>query len=225
MPAMNFPTNPNVGDTHTVGPRTWRWDGTVWAVVASSVDAVSQVNAGDNLNGGGNSKIITINLDENVDITSLTADTISVDGEFTLPATDGTSAQTLVTDGSGNVSWTSLSSASLDGSSLFYSTGAPLNGIGREGDFYLDTANAKLYGPKGAASWLEDDFPLIPKRFVFTQPTSSATWNITHDLDGFPSVSIVDSAGSHVVGDVEYNSTSSITVSFESAFAGTAYLT
>ena len=54
--------------------------GTVrWATVAASVDAVSQVNAGDNLNGG-NSEVITINLDENDDITSLTADTISVDG-------------------------------------------------------------------------------------------------------------------------------------------------
>ncbi len=225
MPAMDFPANPSVGDTHTVGPRTWRWDGTVWATVSASVDAISQVDLGDNLNGGGNSKVITINLDEDVDITSLTADTISVDGEFTLPATDGSASQTLITDGAGNVAWTNLSSASLDGSSLFYSTGAPLDSLGREGDFYLDTSAAKLYGPKGATSWLADDLALIPKRFVFTQAVASSSWTITHDLDGFPSVSVVDSAGSHVVGDVEYNSTSSITVSFESAFAGTAYLT
>ena len=40
-----------------------------------------------------------------------------------------------------------------------------------------------------------------------------------------PESGALDSAGSVVIGDVEYNSDSSITVSFESAFAGTAYLT
>jgi hypothetical protein len=225
MPTMNFPSAPSVGDIHTVGPRKWRWDGTVWATVASSVDAISQVDAGTNLTGGGNSKVITINLDENVNVTTLTADTISVDSQFTLPGTDGANSQTLVTDGAGNVSWASLSSDSLDGSSLFYATGTPLDSVGSEGDFYLDTSNAKLYGPKGSTSWLAEDLALVPKRFVFTQAVASSSWAITHDLDGFPSVSIVDSAGSHVVGDVEYNSTSSITVNFESSFAGTAYLT
>lgn len=224
MPAMDFPSNPSISDTHTVGPRTWQWDGTVWAAVAPSVDAIVEVNAGSNLTGGGFTKVVTIDLDENVDVTSLTADSISVNGQFTLPTTDGAANQTIVTDGAGNVSWANVSSA-LDGSNLLYSTGAPSDSVGTEGDFYLDIAASKLYGPKGATSWLPDDLPLIPKRFTFTQAVAASEWVISHDLDGFPSVSIVDSAGTVVVGDVEYNSTSSITVSFESAFAGTAYLT
>ena len=49
--------------------------------------------------------------------------------------------------------------------------------------------------------------------------------DISHTLDGFPSVTVVDSAGTVVIGEVSYNSTSSVTVSFESAFSGKAYLT
>lgn len=28
--AINFPDNPTTGDTHTVGPVTWEWDGSTW---------------------------------------------------------------------------------------------------------------------------------------------------------------------------------------------------
>lgn len=32
MAAINFPLNPTVGATHTVGGVTWRWDGVRWVV-------------------------------------------------------------------------------------------------------------------------------------------------------------------------------------------------
>lgn len=31
--AIDFPNSPTTGDTHTVGNRTWRWDGEKWLVV------------------------------------------------------------------------------------------------------------------------------------------------------------------------------------------------
>lgn len=31
--ALNFPSNPQVNDTYTVGDRTWKWTGTSWVVV------------------------------------------------------------------------------------------------------------------------------------------------------------------------------------------------
>jgi hypothetical protein len=34
--AINFPNNPTVNDTHTVGDTTWTWDGTTWLSSASS---------------------------------------------------------------------------------------------------------------------------------------------------------------------------------------------
>ena len=110
-------------------------------------------------------------------------------------------------------------------SNLFYAAAAPSDARGQEGDFYINTSSGELWGPKGAATWGSNPLPLIPKRFTFTQASASSSWVITHTLDGFPSVTVVDSAGTVVVGTVSYNSTGSVTISFESAFAGKAYLT
>ncbi len=62
------------------------------------------------------------------------------------------------------------------------------------------------------------------KNFVFTQNVPSATWNITHNLGKYASVSIADSAGTIVYGEVEYISINEVEVTFRSAFAGKAYL-
>jgi hypothetical protein len=35
MTAINFPDNPSVNGTYTVGDRTWRWTGTVWESVGT----------------------------------------------------------------------------------------------------------------------------------------------------------------------------------------------
>jgi hypothetical protein len=37
MAAIDFPNSPSVNDTHTVGNRIWKWNGTVWEVVRSTV--------------------------------------------------------------------------------------------------------------------------------------------------------------------------------------------
>ncbi len=63
------------------------------------------------------------------------------------------------------------------------------------------------------------------RRYVHTQGSASTTWVITHSLGGYPSVTIVDSAKTHVFGEVQYDSTTQITVSFSAAFSGYAYLT
>ncbi|MCW2277724.1 hypothetical protein [Heliophilum fasciatum] len=60
--------------------------------------------------------------------------------------------------------------------------------------------------------------------FVFTQIAPSATWVITHDLQKRPSVTVVDSAGTAVIGDILYRSDSEIEARFQSPFAGCAYL-
>ena len=60
--------------------------------------------------------------------------------------------------------------------------------------------------------------------FIYTQPTPSATWNITHDLGKFPSVSVVDSANTQVYGNVDYIDDNSLTLTFTGAFSGKAYL-
>lgn len=60
--------------------------------------------------------------------------------------------------------------------------------------------------------------------FIFTQGVPATTWTITHNLNKFPSVSVVDTANNGGFGDVTYNSANQLTVIFSGAFAGKAYL-
>ena len=61
------------------------------------------------------------------------------------------------------------------------------------------------------------------KSYVHTQSTSSSTWTITHNLNKYPAVSVIDSAGTEVMGDVLYMSTNKVKISFSGAFSGKAY--
>jgi hypothetical protein len=65
--------------------------------------------------------------------------------------------------------------------------------------------------------------------FIHNQNSSSNTWVITHNLNRFPSVTVVDSGDSIVMGTVVYNSNKQLTITFFSrgaalAFQGKAYL-
>ena len=60
--------------------------------------------------------------------------------------------------------------------------------------------------------------------YIFTQPSPLDIWVITHGLLKRPSVNIVDSAGTEIEGETKYDSDSQITITFSSAFSGSAYL-
>lgn len=63
----------------------------------------------------------------------------------------------------------------------------------------------------------------LDKFYIHDQMIPSSEWEIIHDLKKYPSVTIVDSAGSVVIGEVMYTSENTVTVRFSSAFAGKAY--
>lgn len=60
--------------------------------------------------------------------------------------------------------------------------------------------------------------------FTFCQDAPLSVWTITHNLGKFPSVTVVDSGNSTVIGDVDYTNSNILTVTFASAFSGCAYL-
>ena len=62
------------------------------------------------------------------------------------------------------------------------------------------------------------------KTYVFTQSTAAERWEINHNLGKFPSVTIVDSGGNEVVGDVMYLTKNKLITSFTAPFSGKAYL-
>lgn len=59
---------------------------------------------------------------------------------------------------------------------------------------------------------------------IYNQTVSSSTWNITHNLNKYPSVSIVDASNAEVIGEVEYLNPNSLTVKFSAPFSGKAFL-
>lgn len=62
------------------------------------------------------------------------------------------------------------------------------------------------------------------KHFTYTQLSAASTWNITHNLGKFPSVSVVDSGNNVVIGDIQYTNTNELTITFNASFSGKAYL-
>jgi hypothetical protein len=62
------------------------------------------------------------------------------------------------------------------------------------------------------------------KNFTFTQNSAAQVWSITHNLGKNPSVSVADTAGSWVVGQVDYINDNELTITFNAPFPGVAYL-
>ena len=62
------------------------------------------------------------------------------------------------------------------------------------------------------------------KFYPYEQMAPATTWSINHNLGKFPSVTVVDSAGTVVGGDVTYNDANNVTLTFTAAFSGKAYL-
>ena len=61
------------------------------------------------------------------------------------------------------------------------------------------------------------------KNFVYTQAVSSDVWEIQHNLDKYPSITIVDSGNSVVIGEIVYIDKNNVRITFTSAFSGKAY--
>lgn len=114
------------------------------------------------------------------------------------------------------------------GPGILFGNGLPNDSLGFDGDVYLNTADGSYYGPKQNGQW--PDIPAYAisttsQRYEFEQASPSSTWSITHPLGGKPSVSVVDSSGTIVIGEVSYNSNTLVTVQFTAPFSGYAYLT
>jgi hypothetical protein len=57
-----------------------------------------------------------------------------------------------------------------------------------------------------------------------SQPIAATVWNITHNLGYFPNVTVIDSSGAVVEGEIEYLDMNSVRLTFGAGFAGDAYL-
>jgi hypothetical protein len=152
-----------------------------------------------------------------------------------LPYGDGSSVD-INTDISANAGYVESGTGIVDGlrgpvgprgPGLLSGTGAPSDTLGFDDDIYIDVSNGYLYGPKAGGAWPATPLyiPGSTLRHIHTQTVPSSTWTVTHILGGYPSVMVVDTAGTVVYGEVSYSSTTEVVVAFSAPFAGYAYLT
>lgn len=65
---------------------------------------------------------------------------------------------------------------------------------------------------------------VLDKNYKHTQIQASKTWNIKHNLKKIPSVTVIDSGGNEVIGNIKHLSENELTISFSYEFSGSAIL-
>lgn len=61
------------------------------------------------------------------------------------------------------------------------------------------------------------------KNYIHNQQSASDLWTIVHNLGKFPSITVVDSAGTTVVGEIVLQTESQAIIKFNAPFSGKAY--
>lgn len=95
-----------------------------------------------------------------------------------------------------------------------------------------DTGTQGVEGPIGPEGSTGPQGPQGPQgrdgqgqvSFQFIQNSPQTIWTIVHNLGYNPNVSVVDSSGSEVEGDIKYIDDATLQVTFQAAFGGEAYL-
>ena len=64
----------------------------------------------------------------------------------------------------------------------------------------------------------------VKNTYVHEQLLASSVWNINHNLNRYPSVTIIDSGGNIIYCDIQYLDKNNIRITFNSEFGGYAYL-
>ena len=109
----------------------------------------------------------------------------------------------------GEETWTNLIAiADLKGDTP---TSFPAAGVVEDEGHVFLTANQK------------SDLLSFKENFVHNQLLAADTWNITHNLGKYPSVTVVDSAGTVVIGEIKYTDLNSIRIMFAAEFSGKVY--
>lgn len=96
-----------------------------------------------------------------------------------------------------------------------------------KGTLYHDRLTHRDYPdqhPMSAITGLEEALLNADKTFVYEQGVASDEWKITHNLNKYPSVTVVDSAGNEVIAEVTYTDLNRCVVTMTAAFKGKAYL-
>ena len=82
----------------------------------------------------------------------------------------------------------------------------------------------EIWLDQGNEGNIQDFLSSLDKHKRYKQISPEKTWTITHNLNKYPSVTVVDSGFSVVYGDIEFISKNQLKITFTDAFSGEAYL-
>lgn len=90
-----------------------------------------------------------------------------------------------------------------------------------------DTTTLYLKGSATRPQYNSSDLALksdIPTTYVHEQGVASAVWTVQHNLNKYPSVTVVDSSENVIIADVEYVDVNTVKITMNGASKGRAYL-
>lgn len=71
---------------------------------------------------------------------------------------------------------------------------------------------------------VDGNVSLTMPTYIHEQGVASAVWTVQHNLNKYPSVTVVDSSDNVIVADIEYIDTNTVRISMVGASKGRAYL-
>jgi hypothetical protein len=105
--------------------------------------------------------------------------------------------------------------AGIDGSTVRNGSGVPSSGLGNNGDFYIDTAASKIYGPKTSGAWGSGTSLIGPQGTTGVQGTPT----VGHQVSWYNSTTIQDNGAMPASGMVKSDGTKLV-----AATAGTDFV-
>ena len=92
----------------------------------------------------------------------------------------------------------------------------------------IAVVGSAFLGPQGPQGVIGPQGPPGPggsdANYIHNQLTPSDLWIVFHNLGKFPSVMVVDSGGTAIEPDIQYDNNVQVTISFGSPTSGKAYL-
>ena len=88
-------------------------------------------------------------------------------------------------------------------------------------DYEDETNKPSINGVTLSGNKTSDDLGLVAdKTYLHHQTVASDTWVIVHNLNKYPSVAVIDSAGNEVIGEINYDDKNQVTLKFVGGFKG-----
>ena len=113
-----------------------------------------------------------------------------------------------------------LTNGSFAGGSTSVGIGVPSNSFGTDGDVYIDSNTGIMY-IKMSGVWVNQGVRM-DVNYEYVQGIPVSVWNVVHNLNKYPTVTILDASGNEIEACTEHINKNNTTISFFSASAPVA---